>query len=157
MITLHIDREALCEFSYSTCSTLNSPLLSVVPVFYTASPLSYVRSRQLCRPHIHMHPFVPAVQMTSRGAQIGAGVPGKDIWRERNSFTASNLNVRVCEHVYSEMNCTLGRVLVVLRYWSDSDGRQYRHTPTGALVSGCSVALPLNAARCGVMCAGLIA
>jgi hypothetical protein len=36
-----------------------------------------------------MHPFVPAVQMTSRGAQMFAGILRKDIWRESNSVNAS--------------------------------------------------------------------
>jgi len=38
-----------------------------------------------------MHPFVPAVQMASRGAQMVADILGNDVWRELNSVNASYL------------------------------------------------------------------
>jgi hypothetical protein len=38
-----------------------------------------------------MRPFVLAVQMTSRGAQMVADILGKDIWHELNSVNASYL------------------------------------------------------------------
>ena len=75
--------------------------------------------------------------MTSRGAQMVAGILGKDIWRERSWVTTSYLPFMfVNMSTATRTTHKQGRAVVVLQYrLSDSDSRQYRHTPTGALMS----------------------
>jgi len=110
MVTLPIDKhhvQTVTALLHAACSS----------TFYKQRLLCPVRSRQLCRRHIHMHPFVPVVQMTSRGAQMVAGILGKDIWLESNSVTASYLPfVSVNMFTAKWTAHKLGRAVVVLQW-----------------------------------------